>query len=116
MATEMEIVGFTPDIGIYNGSKYGFNVNVEDDVDVHVEPIFCLVDLKKPYLINPNHIECVVGEWNKDKTEYGVRIFFVSGNSVWCGGAPAKDLFKKLLMRLQEREDLAKKFDSASKC
>ena len=38
---------------------------------------------KKPYVINLNKIECIVGEWNKEKTEYGLRVYFESGNSVW---------------------------------
>ncbi len=53
------------------------------------EPRFFLLPIKKPYLINKNHVECVVGEWNKDKTKCGIRIFLVSGNSVYLEGAPA---------------------------
>lgn len=53
------------------------------------EPRFLLLPIKKPYLINKDHIECVVGELNKDKTKHGVRIFFASGNSVYLEGAPA---------------------------
>lgn len=40
---------------------------------------------KKPYLLNLVNSECIVGEWNKDKTEYGLRVFFASGNSTWIG-------------------------------
>lgn len=111
MATEMEIVGFTPDIGIYNGSKYGFSVCLEDRSSVRVSPdYYLLMDLKKPYLINPSNVECVVGEWNKDKTEYGIRIFFVSGNNVWCGG----DTARKCLDGLGGFRAV-EKFDAASK-
>ena len=51
------------------------------------EPCFFLLPIQKPYLINKDHIECIVGEWNKDKTKYGIRIFFVSGNNVYLEGA-----------------------------
>ena len=44
---------------------------------------FLCLPAQKPYLINIDYIECVVGEWNKDRTQYGVRIFLRSGNSVW---------------------------------
>lgn len=44
---------------------------------------FLRLPAQKPYLINRDYIECVVGEWNKDRTQYGVRIFLRSGNSVW---------------------------------
>lgn len=47
---------------------------------------------KKPYIVNLNQIECIVGEWNKEKTEYGLRIFYASGNSAWIGQGPAKEL------------------------
>lgn len=46
----------------------------------------------KPYIVNLNQIECIVGEWNKEKTEYGLRIFYASGNSAWIGKDPANDL------------------------
>ena len=47
---------------------------------------------KRPYVLNREHIECIVGEWNKDKGEYGVRVYFVSGNNHWFGGDVAKGL------------------------
>ena len=50
----------------------------------------------KLYAINLNHVECIVGEWNKDKTEYGVRVFYASGNSVWIGKRAAKKLIKSM--------------------
>ena len=61
-----------------------------------VSPSFASLPGKKPYLINLFQVECVVGEWNKDKTQYGVRIFYTSGNSVWVGEDAAKSLFKKM--------------------
>ena len=48
----------------------------------------------KPYMGNLNQIECIVGEWNKDKTEYGLRIFYASGNSAWIGNDAANNLLK----------------------
>ena len=80
-------------------------------VSVETKSRFYLVDIKKPYLINLNQIECVVGEWDKDKTTYGVRIFFASGNSVWCGGESAR----KILERLDGDNRATAKFDTASK-
>ncbi len=81
-----------------------------DDGYITTEPRFYLVDIKKPYLINRNQIECVVGEWDKDKATYGVRIFFASGNSVWCGGDSARDILEGL-----GGAKATEKFDSASK-
>ena len=52
--------------------------------------------VKKPYAINLNKVECIVGEWNKDKTEYGLRIFFASGNSVWIGKSASESLLNAL--------------------
>ena len=58
---------------------------------------------KKPYFVNIAYIESVVGEWNKDRTQYGVRIFLRSGNSVWT--ADGTNVLKKLY-----GEDAAKFF------
>ena len=63
---------------------------------IETEPSFILVGINKPYLINKNQIECVVGEWDKYKSRYGVRVFFASGNSVWCEGAAGKSLLESL--------------------
>ena len=63
---------------------------------VETKPDFKLLEVPKPYLINKNQIECVIGEWNKDKTEYGARIFFASGNSVWCGTTAAAEVIYEL--------------------
>ena len=60
---------------------------------VDTRPSYVSLPGKKPYLINMSQIECVVGEWNKDKTQYGVRIFYASGNSVWLGERAAKCMF-----------------------
>ena len=92
-----------------------FTVGFDDRLDTLSSPDFCHVDVKKPYLINPNQIECVVGEWDKDKTTYGIRIFFASGNSVWCGGAPARNLLAQLAISSGQKEILTSRFDSASK-
>lgn len=88
------------------------NVKVEGSVKTEVagvvttDPRFLLLPIDKPYLINVNQIECVVGEWNKDKTKYGVRIFFVSGNNVYLEGVKGvntlgqlggKDAFEKFM-------------------
>ena len=77
---------------------------------IQIEQTFKLLDVDKPYLINTSQIECVVGEWNKDKTIYGVRVFFASGNSVWCGGDSARDILRRLW-----GVEATKKFDEASK-
>lgn len=89
---------------------------------VENEPSFILVDINKPYLINKNQIECVVGEWDKDKSRYGVRVFFASGNSVWCEGAAGRSLLKSLAgyspflsCSTAQGERAVEKFDAASK-
>lgn len=94
------------------GSVYITGSSVDASVDglLTTEPSFYLVDIKKPYLINKNQVECVVGEWDKDKITYGVRIFFASGNSVWCGGNSGR----KVLVQMYG-EEAGKKFDMASK-
>ena len=79
------------------------------------EPRFILVDINKPYLINKNQIECVVGEWDKDKSRYGVRVFFASGNSVWCEGDAGRSLLKSLATYAAQRERAVEKFDAASR-
>ena len=58
----------------------------------------------KPYIVNLNQIECLVGEWNKDKTEYGLRIFYASGNSVWIGHEAANELLAYLSDRIGAEE------------
>ena len=91
--------------------------------EIENEPSFILVDINKPYLINKCQIECVVGEWDKDKSRYGVRVFFASGNSVWCEGAAGRSLLKELAGYSPYLEygytalgdDAVKKFDEASK-
>ena len=106
--TKVEITDFPG--GFLDVNLNGTDVTVGGDVSVTTEPRFYLVDIKKPYLINRNQIECVVGEWDKDKTTYGVRIFFASGNSVWCGGDSARDILRRLW-----GVEATKKFDEASK-
>jgi hypothetical protein len=61
--------------------------------DINMRPLYLSLPGKKPYLINLTQVECMVGEWNKDKTQYGVRIFYASGNSVWIGESAAKKIF-----------------------
>lgn len=61
-----------------------------------VRPAYVSLPGNKPYLINLAQVECVVGEWNKDKTQYGARIFYTSGNSVWIGENAAKALFEHM--------------------
>ena len=56
--------------------RYPLSVSIADKK-------FLILPAPKPYLINIDYIECVVGERNKDRTQYGVRIFLRSGNSVW---------------------------------
>ena len=98
-----------------NASTLDVNSSVSGSVDVDAsvggclttEPRFYLLDIKKPYLINASQVECVVGEWDKDKTQYGVRIFFASGNSVWCGGDSARHVLNAL-----SGENATKKYDA----
>lgn len=92
-------------------------LEVESEVkgNIEIEPSFYLLEVDKPYLINTSQIECVVGEWNKDKTKYGVRVFFASGNSVWCDGDSGKSLLKRLAGYLAQKERAVEKFDKASR-
>lgn len=83
--------------------------------EIENKPSFILVDINKPYLINKNQIECVVGEWDKDKSRYGVRVFFASGNSVWCEGDAGRSLLKSLGTYAAQRERAVEKFDTASR-
>ena len=109
-------------IGMAHGHMLDVRIN-ERSSSQRVRPRFYLVDVNKPYLINPNQIECGVGEWDKDKTRYGVRIFFTSGNSVWCEEAAARDIISELLWGKDKDDDLAssdcfkalEKFDAAKK-
>ena len=87
-----------------NGDRIDVGQSGAWDVDVNVsqsgygawdvKPVYVSLPGKKPYLINMSRVECIVGEWNKDKTQYGVRIFYASGNSVWIGEEATKALFK----------------------
>lgn len=96
--------------------KYPISVctdaTLEFDCNCKCRPETILLRTKKPYLINPSNIECIVGEWNKDKGEYGVRVYFVSGNNNWFGGAVAKDLLERFVTGdRQERDKVTKKFE-----
>lgn len=103
-------------VGIQNrGSRALRIAGVQEDSD-YKDPIaitstddnydFLWLSGKKPYFINIAYIECVVGEWNKDRTQCGVRIFLRSGNSVWTAdgedvlgtlyGDDAAEFFKKV--------------------
>jgi len=77
---------------IYNWTAGSLDINASQcgTWDVNINPPITLL-INKPYLINPLHVECAIGEWNKDKGEYGVRIYFASGKDVWIGGSAAKD-------------------------
>ena len=87
-----------------------------------VAPSFELVDAKKPYLINASHVECAVGEWNKEKSKYGLRVFFASGNSVWFEGDAGRSLLGYLSWigttgggPAPAREAALKRYDAAAK-
>ena len=62
------------------------------DCSCTVHPKIIVLNTKRPYVLNSSNIECIIGEWNKDKGEYGVRVYFVSGNNHWFGGNTAKSL------------------------
>lgn len=99
----------TASLSVNSDTDITGSVDASVDGSLITEPRFYLVDIKKPYLINKNQVECVVGEWDKDKITYGVRIFFASGNSVWCGGNSGR----KVLVQMYG-EEAGKKFDMAS--
>ena len=90
-----------------------FDVNVSGVVRADTGEVVML-ETKKPYLINLQHVECMTGEWNKDKREYGVRIYFVSGKDVWIGGRVARDLLAKFVEefgKYDDRKKIVGKFD-----
>lgn len=98
------------DVSVSNGTI--FRISGVSDIDrlngsprypIAITSEFLWLSGKKPYFINISYIECVVGEWNKDRTQYGVRIFLRSGNSVWT--ADGANVLKKLY-----DEDAAKFF------
>ena len=84
------------------------NIGV-DRIEGLGEYAFTMLTCKKPYLINLNNVESIVGEWNKDKTEYGVRVYYVSGNNIWFGG----DVARKFLCRVGN-EEAEQKFKAIS--
>ncbi len=82
---------------------------IDHPIEICVPTI--LLNTKKPYVLYESNIECVVGEWNKDKGEYGVRVYFVSGNNNWFGGDVARDL----LSHLSVSQAVVEKFDKRVK-
>lgn len=90
----------------------GGNVNV----DLHELPI------KRPYLINRNHIEYVEGTWNDDKSEYGIRIGYASGATRCFWGSTARSVLEALVLGNKKeretyeiKESICKKFDDRVK-
>ena len=101
------------DVSVSNGTILrisGVNdidrLNGDERYPIAITSEFLWISGKKPYFINTAYIECVVGEWNKDRTQSGVRIFLRSGNSVWTAdgadvlgtlyGDDAAEFFKKV--------------------
>ena len=91
------------DVFLHNFSGNVLRITGVDDIDrlngfprdpIAITSEFLWLSGKKPYFVNIAYIECVVGEWNKDRTQYGVRIFLRSGNSVWT--ADGVKVLKKL--------------------
>lgn len=96
-------------LSIVNQGDYDdFRVNVCGRVDMTDNR---MLNTKKPYVVNLSHVECIIGEWNKDKGEYGVRIYFVSGKDVWIGGIVARDLLGKCYLSGGGDAELVGKFD-----
>lgn len=89
-------------------------INQGSGEDWAVRPSFASLSSKRPYLVNLSAIECVVGEWNKDKTQYGVRIFYASGNSVWVDEDAAKALFEKIEISALGKDEISC-FDKAKR-
>lgn len=40
---------------------------------------FEVLPIKRPYCLNKAHVEFIEGDWNQEKTQYGIRIGFTSG-------------------------------------
>ena len=77
------------------GPSESLDVRVTDCQHFMVDPNrWVRLDTKKPYAINMNHIECAIGEYNTERNEYGVRVYFASGKDQWFARAAAKSLIE----------------------
>lgn len=73
--------------------------------------------IRRPYLINLDHVEYVEGTWNDDKSEYGIRIGYVSGTIRCFWGSTARSVLETLAdwSNCNNSESICKKFDDRVK-
>lgn len=78
--------------------------------------------IRRPYLINLDHVEYVEGTWNDDKSEYGIRIGYVSGTIRCFWGSTARSVLEALVLGNKKeretyeiKESICKKFDDRVK-
>ena len=83
-------------IDVSQSGPWDVDVDVSQSGDWEVMPAYVNLPGNKPYLINLSQVECIVGEWNKDRTQYGARIFYASGNSFWVSEDAAKALYEHM--------------------
>jgi len=95
------------------------NVCQHGDWDVSTTSCGLCLSIKRPYLINPENVEYIEGDWNEDKTEYGIRIGYVSGRSKCFWGSTARKVLEdfgySFKLSKDEREELCEKFDDRIK-
>lgn len=58
---------------------------------------FRLLPIKRPCCINIEHVEFIEGDWNQEKTQYGIRIGFVSGAVRCFWGNTGRKVLESLL-------------------
>jgi len=90
-------------------------------VNADVYSHFAALPIKRPYIINPNHIEYIEGDWNSEKTEYGIRIGYTSGTTRCFWGDTGRKVLDQLVQIMDwygsadEGQKLLKKFDERVK-
>ena len=71
--------------------------------------------IKRPYVINESYIEYIEGDWNPEKTQYGIRIGFASGTVRCFWGETARKVLESLAEYRVDSEELLKKYDERVK-
>lgn len=96
------------------------DVDVSGGVDTTVYSRFALMPIKRPYVINPNHIEYIEGDWNPEKTEYGIRIGYTSGATRCFWGETARKVLGEIVSTIdwygqETKEKIVKQFEDRVK-
>lgn len=117
----------TVDVDANCSGDVSINGSISVDGSVYTETNvysrFALMPIKRPYVINPNHIEYIEGDWNPEKTEYGIRIGYTSGATRCFWGETARKVLGEIVNTInwygQEiqgtKEKIVKKFEDRVK-